>query len=334
MLALALVVSVLLAGCTSQSGDKNSSSPSGLSTQGVHQDNEKSKDSISNSSFKESVKSSGFEETAAGDSYYNIRIVPASVLENLQKEMGPNDFLIHNEKGYAIGMVSSKGLVLRGDLVQLEQGLGNSGKDFDKTDVSLHLLDITFGLDNSKITLFKSDKKYKFWFDAGYTNSVVKYTQDLYTQLNQISGTTQFEDKEVSLGFLQSNYDVIPNNYYNIRIITDKMLQKFFDDRKDTDHLMKDKKGVLIGIVNQDYLYLLNTLTEEDQKYYILKGLLYSMGFHGTSYKNKESFFYREEGMNRNLSDLDIESIKLLYGGGIKTGGTLEDVRKTLGLST
>lgn len=334
LLTLVLAVSVLLAGCISQSVDKNSSLTPGVSSQVPHQDNEGSQSANSDSTLKKSVNQSDSSETNAGDSYFNIRVVPASVLENMQKEMGPNDFLVHNEKGYPIGIVSSKGLVIRGDLVQLEQGLGDPGKDFDKTDVSLHLLDIAFGLDNSKINLFKTDKKYKFWFDAGYTTPVVKYTQDLYTLLNQISGTTQFEDEEVSLGFLQNNYDEIPNNYYNIRIITDKMLQKFFDDRKETDHLIKDKNGVLIGIVNQNYLYLLNTLTEDDQKYYILKGLLYSMGFHGTSYKNKESFFYRNEGVNRNLSELDIESIKLLYGGGIKTGSTLEEVRKILGLST
>ncbi|HWQ64954.1 MAG TPA: hypothetical protein VN429_11100, partial [Methanospirillum sp.] len=79
---------------------------------------------------------------------------------------------------------------------------------------------------------------------------------------------------------------------------------------------------------------LLNTLSEEDQRYYILKGLLYSMGLHGTSYKNKESFFYRNEGLNRNLTDLDKEAIKILYGGGLKAGDTLETTRKMFGLST
>ncbi|PKL59842.1 MAG: hypothetical protein CVV33_05775, partial [Methanomicrobiales archaeon HGW-Methanomicrobiales-4] len=223
---------------------------------------------------------------------------------------------------------------IRGDLVQLEKELGSSGKDFDKTDVSLHLLDIAFGLDNSKLNLFKSNKDYKFWFDAYYSDSEVKYAQNLSKLLNSISGTTQFEDEEVALGFVQTNYEIVPYNFYNIRIVTEKMLQTYFDDRKDTDHLMKDKNGVLVGIVNQDYLYLVNSLTEDDQKYYIMRGLLYSMGLHGTSYKNKESFFYRDEGVNRDLSDLDIEAIKLLYGGGIKSGNTLEDVRKTLGLST
>jgi hypothetical protein len=38
--------------------------------------------------------------------------------------------------------------------------------------------------------------------------------------------------------------------------------------------------------------------------------------------------------MNRELSDLDKEAIKILYGGGLKTGDILENARKTFGLST
>lgn len=332
-MALIVITMVLFAGCTSQSGDKTSINPVETTKQPTHQDTQGSK--ITNSSVKEPIIPATTNKTASGDSYYNIRIVQPSVLDKLQKEMGPGEYLVKSDKGNTIGIVSSQGLVLRGDLVQLEQDTGGSGKDFDKSDVSLHLLDITFGLDNSKISLFKTDKDYEFWFDAYYSDSEVKYVKDLAKELNSISGTTQFEDEDVVLGFLQTNYATIPNNYYNIKIVTEKVLKQYYDDqRKDSDHLIKDKDGVLIGIVNTDYLYLLNTMSEADEKYYILKGLLYSMGLHGTSYKNRDSFFYRTELLNRDLTDLDKEAIKLLYGGGLKSGNTFEDARKTLGLST
>nr|WP_319540714.1 hypothetical protein [uncultured Methanospirillum sp.] len=284
---------------------------------------------------KKTVSQSSSTDAKAGETFYNIRIVPASELEKLQKEMGSDEYLVKNDKDYVLGIVSSKGLTLRGDLMQLESQTGSVGKDFDKEDVYLHMLDIAFGLDNSKIKLFKSNKKYQFWLDGYYSNSEIAYVKDLATLFNSISGTTEFEDEDVALGFLNSNYAEIPYNYYNIKIFTDKMLKQYYDDKKkDSDHLIKNQNGELIGIVNDDYVYLLNTLSEDDQKYYILKGLLYSMGFHGTSYKNKESFFYRNEGVNRNLSDLDKEAIKVMYGGGLKAGDTLETARKTFGLST
>ena len=267
--------------------------------------------------------------------YYNIRIVPPSVLTTMQKELSSDEYLMHNEKGDLIGVVSPKSLYLRGDLVQLEQSGGaRTGKDFDKTDIAEHLTDIAFGFDNAKLALFKTNKDYKFWFDAFYTNSDLNTSREFARFFNSISDSTQFEDEEIALGFLMNNYAEIPNNFYNIKIVPAKMLDDFKDNRAETDHLLKSPDGTLIGIISTEHLYLLDTLSEEERQYYLKKGVLYSMGLHGTSFQDKESFFYREEGLNRNLSDLDIEAIRLLYGGRVKSGMDLEETRKTLGLST
>lgn len=328
LLALGLLSAVMIAGCTS-----NASSETPVTTATPTQDEEprevmpESGDITGVSTITGETSGDG-----AGNSFFNIRIVPASELDKLQKEMGADDSLVKNDRDYVIGIISPRGLVIRGDLLQVEQEEGIVGREFDKTDVSLHLIDITFGLDNSMISLFKSDKDYKFWFDGYYTNTEVAYVKEIAKLLNSASGTTQFEDEEVALGFLQTNYEDVPYNFYNIKIITRKMLDKFYDDKKEKDHLFKDKDGKLIGIVNTDYLYLVDELSEDEEKYYILKGLLYSMGMHGISYKNTESFFYREEGKNQRLSDLDIEAIRLLYGGGLKSESSLEDTKKTLGL--
>jgi hypothetical protein len=59
------------------------------------------------------------------------------------------------------------------------------------------------------------------------------------------------------------------------------------------------------------------------------------MGMHGTTYSEKDSFFYQVGGVrNTGLSDLDKEAIKLLYGGRLKTGIDMEEMKKTLGLKT
>ena len=328
-----MIFTIFLVGCTEnysgKAGNLDPNPPMNATGTGIGQKHQ------TDESDTPDHHTSGSRNSKTSDTFFNIRIVPASELEKLQKEMSSDEYLVKNDDNNIIGIVSSKGLTIRGDLVQLERNSGSSGKEFDKEDVMLHLLDITFGLDNAKIKLFKTDKKYKFWLDGHYTDSEVKFVKNLSILFNSLSGTTQFEEEEVTLGFLQTNYDVIPNNFYNIKIITDKMLQQYYDDKKkDTDHLIKNSNGELIGIVNDEYVYLLNTLSEEDQQYYILKGLLYSMGLHGVSYKNTESFFYRNEGVNRELSDLDKEAIKLLYGGSLKTGNTLEEAKKTLGLQT
>lgn len=330
ILIAVLILIVLISGCTQTDG-KNTQNASV-----AHPSSPTSAPLVTPSSGSDVTGKGGSEEQKY---YYNIRIVPPSVLDQMQKEMAKGEYVIHNEQGDAIGIVSSQSLLLRGDLMQLEQNSGRSGKDFSKTDIANHVLDIAFGQDNSKLVLFKSDKDYEFWFDAYYTQSDVDYVLNLSKQLNTLSGTTQFKDDEVTRGFLNTNYAVIPYNYFNIHVISQKVIQDYYDHRTDgnghaDDHLIKNKDGVLIGLVAQNYLYLSDEVNEEDRHYYILKSLLYAMGMHGTSYTDKDSFFYRDEGANKELDDLDKEGIKLLYGGGLKSGMSLEETKKTLGLTT
>lgn len=281
------------------------------------------------------------QETSSGPSqvsderfYYNIRILAPEELEKMRISLKADEHLIRNEQGDLIGVVSPRSLFLRGDLVQLQQGEKREGREFGRTDISEHLVEIAFGLDNAKLGLFKTDKDYQFWFDAFYTQDDVKYALELAKFLNSLSDTTQFEDEEIALGFLKSNYATIPYNYYNIKVIPKKMLDDFKDRRKPGEHLLKRSDGTLIGIIGSNFLYLIDTLSPEERKYYIKKGVLYSMGMHGVSYNERDSFFYRVEGQNRELSELDTHAIKLLYGGRLKTGMDIEEVRKTLGLTS
>ena len=267
--------------------------------------------------------------------YYNIRIVSPADLESMKNELSSDESLITNENGIIIGIVSPRKLFIRGDLVDLQKESGKRGKTFDKTDVAEHLVDIVFGNDNAKLNLFKSNKDYQFWMDAFYTNDDKKYLLEIAQILNTLSDTTEFEDEELALGFLKTNYANVPYNFYNIKIIPQKMLDEFKDNRKSDERLIKDDEGKLIGIVGNDHLYLADSMSFEDRKYYMLYGILYSMGMHGTTYSEKDSFFYQVGGVrNTGLSDLDKEAIKLLYGGRLKTGIDMEEMKKTLGLKT
>jgi len=267
--------------------------------------------------------------------FYNIKIVAPADLEQIKTEITSDEYPIYNENNDLIGIVSPRMLYLRGDLVDVQKGTEKTGKTFDKTDVAEHLVDIVFGNDNPKLTQFKSNKDYQFWMDAFYTADDTKFLLELAPVLNSLSDTTQFEDEELALGFLKTNYADVPYNFYNIKIIPQKMLDDYKDDRKTNERLIKDPEGKLIGMVADDHLYLLDSLNTEDRHYYMLYGILYSMGMHGTTYSEKDSFFYQVGGArNTELSDLDKEAIKLLYGGRIKSGADMEEVKKTLGLKT
>ena len=113
------------------------------------------------------------------------------------------------------------------------------------------------------------------------------------------------------------------------------MLDEFKDNRKSSDHLIKDRNNRFIGIVNINYLYLRDDLPNEERKHFIKRGILWSQGFHGVTYNYKDSYFwYKDEQKEKNLSDLDIEAIRFMYGGKLRPGMDLEDTKMALGLPT
>lgn len=141
-----------------------------------------------------------------------------------ENELNSDESLIRNENGDIIGIVSPRKLYIRGDLVDLQKETGKAGKTFDKTDVAEHLVDIVFGNDNAKLNLFKSNKDYQFWLDAYYTSDDTQYLLELAKLLNTLSDTTEFEDEELALRFLKTNYADVPYNFYNIKIIPKRCL--------------------------------------------------------------------------------------------------------------
>ena len=336
LVSITLVVFILFsAGCTSQTDSISEKNVSFIQDKDA-QPGQTEIDAEHEQPVVQSEKTSPSHSTGEEDRYYyNIRIIDPSDLESLSKELSSDEYPITNEKGDLIGIVSPRKLYIRGDLVDLQKVAEKTGKMFDKTDVAEHLVDITFGNDNPKIDLFRSDKDYQFWLDAYYSTDDTRFLLDLAPVLNTLSETTQFEDEELALGFLKTNYADVPYYFYNIKIIPENMLEDFKDDRKSDERLIKDSEGNFIGMVAKDHLYLLDSLTPEDRQYYMLYGILYSMGMHGTTYSERDSFFYHVGDVrNTELSDLDKEAIKLLYGGRVKNGADMEETRKTLGLKT
>ncbi|OQA59436.1 MAG: hypothetical protein BWY45_00749 [Euryarchaeota archaeon ADurb.Bin294] len=331
---------LITAGCTSHVPAGQEKTPDAAVPDNISEKTGEEFSTIKNSDPLQMTTDQEKDESTASSSdddryFYNIRIVAPSDLESLKNEIHADEYPIYNENGDIIGIVSPRKLYIRGDLVDLQKETGKTGKTFDKTDVAEHLVDIVFGNDNAKLNLFKSNKDYQFWLDAYYTTDDTKYLLELAKLLNTLSDTTEFEDEELALGFLKTNYADVPYNFYNIKIIPQKMLDEFKDNRKSDERLIKDSEGKLIGIVGNDHLYLVDSMSFDDRKYYMLYGTLYSMGMHGTTYSEKDSFFYQVGGVrNTELSDLDKEAIKLLYGGRLKTGIDMEEMKKTLGLKT
>jgi hypothetical protein len=267
-------------------------------------------------------------------SLFDVRIVSQDMLNNIIKNNKNTVTILKIKKGLNIGAVKDGVIYLRGDLTEKEFPFNEASDDNTKDKISKHLTDITFGLDNPKINLFQSSQKYLIWFDAMYTDKDLADIKSFIKQINDLSETASFEDEQIGLPTYLPNYNPIPYLYYKIGFIDKDFFSDKLDDRKtDTEQLLKNKKGETVGIVSKDRLWLLSDLKNEERRYFLFRGLLFSMGFHGNS-EDKDSFFYESNFNDTNFSKIDEDAIKLVYGGRIKNDMNLESVRKALGFGS
>lgn len=269
------------------------------------------------------------------ENYYEIQFVSPEFLKNILANSAPEDIALKTGPGMIIGLATPKVLYLRSDMQSEELLIKNRETTDQKEKITRHLVDITFGRDNANISLFKNDLDYLFWFDAEYDQQDIDAALAFARLFNNLSQTTQFDDETVMTGELKNNYQDIPYHYYNIKIVPRQFLDEYKDDKfkSASEELMRDKSGTLIGILSKDYVILWNGIPSHDRPYYLTKALLWSMGLHGESDMYHESFFYKSANSSAQLSSLDIEAIKLLYGGRLKTDMTAENVRKALDIS-
>ena len=262
------------------------------------------------------------------ESFYNIWFISSDKLDKVKSHPGPDAILLKTDTGIQIGIITPEGLYLRADLKDSDfPALNNTGITMD--DISRHLIDLAFGPDNQKLILFKSDKDYKFFFTDEYTGNDTRIVLDFAKTFNDISNIVSIEDEECELSFLPGVYETTPYYYYNITIVSPLIVNDYLDKKQTTDLVLKSAAGKTIGVVSPDRLVLSDNLSKKERDYYLLKGVLWSMGFHGETTRYPDSFFIKGK-MNLNLSPLDMKVITLMYGGKLQNGMDIETTEKAL----
>ncbi len=264
------------------------------------------------------------------DSYFTINLIDSAMLNKIRSEPGEHSQILKVEPGIVIGLITPTTLYLRADLNE-KDFLKKNNSALSMDDISRHLLSITFGRDNSNITRFKSDLDYKFFFTDQYTKDDIDRVLQFSKKINSISNVAKIEDEEVELSFLPGTYEEIPYHYYKISIISPQILDDYIDKNGSDEFQLKKKNGSVIGTVTQDRMMLVDDLSSKERSYYMLRGILWSMGFHGETTELPDSFFYKGS-LNTTFSDMDMMAIELLYGGRLANGITLEEAEKSLNL--
>lgn len=279
---------------------------------------------------------SGMESWARieDESYYDIRVISPEFLTHLISRVQEGDQILKIGPGMVIGLYTPRVLYIRGDLSSDDYLTSARQKKSMGDDITQHLIDLSFGVSNSNISILKSDLPYLFWFDKAYTAGDVETALSFAREFNNLSRTTRFEDETVMLGELKNNYQQIPYNYYNIQIVPMKFLNEYKEDKYDSakEDILKDEQGTMIGFLSPDYLLLWDGLSQSDRNSYLTRSLYWSAGVRGKATRD-DSWFSSTAALRAPLSELDKEVIKLLYGGRLNNSMQPDDVRKALDTS-
>lgn len=264
------------------------------------------------------------------DSLFDIYFVSNEKLQQVLSQQGASTGILKSDPGLMIGIITPTALYIRSDLHSgfLHTDLNES---VTMNDISYHLIDVVFGKDNQKVSGFQSDIDYKFFFTDEYQEDDIRTVLEFASLFNDISGIVRIEDEECERSFLPGSYRIIPYYYYNITIVSPIRFSEYLDDKDPTEAVIRSLRGKPVGIVRHDRLILNDDLSSEERRYYLLRGILWSMGFHGESTRYKDSFFTKGK-MNQNFSDIDLMVLSLFYGGRLNNDMELEEVKKALNL--
>ena len=265
---------------------------------------------------------------------FEIRIVSPEMLDNVRNNHGSQGIPLKVVRGLYIGVLTPGILYLRGDLNEEEFPMREVIHESSEDKVGNHLIDITFGRDNAKTDLFVQSPEYLIWLDAMYKQEDLHILNEYIDLLNDLSQTVRFEDEKIALPSYQPNYVPNPYVHYKISFIDKDYFKEKLDDRDSTqEQILKGQKGQSVALVRKDHLFILSDLQKEERAHLLIKGLLFSMGFHGES-PLKDSFFNPGNTRQTNLSVLDKEAVRLMYGGRLQSGLDVDGIKKALGIES
>lgn len=182
-------------------------------------------------------------------------------------------------------------------------------------DIGLHLLDIAFGPENdvikkpvNNLTLLSLSGNYNADDVLSLQNFIILF--DSYSSTIRISENINHDSNaDIQLDFLpagslnQINYDRLTSSIYRDR-----------------------QNGTIYFIKTKDKTYINSDLKGDVRARWVLRALLYNMGFYGETGRHPESIFYSGTTNVTQLSTIDLKAMQIMYGKRITNGMTYPEV--------
>jgi hypothetical protein len=177
---------------------------------------------------------------------------------------------------------------------------------YSSYDIGSHLLDIAFGPDNNVIKK-QTTNRLVVSVEGVYDESDIILLNNFIGQFNNYSSTTKISEfiklnrkADIALAFSPANTFSQLNSTVEYR-----------DPLTGTWYFVLT--SVNTTIVNSD-------LKGDERKRWVLRAVLYNLGFYGETAKYSDSVFYAGTNNSSQLNDIDLKALQLMYGKKITNG--------------
>ena len=184
---------------------------------------------------------------------------------------------------------------------------------YSSYEIGSHLLEIAFGPDNNIIKKPTKDRVVVS-LAGSYNESDIILVNTFIGQFNNYSSTTKISEfinfnrpADISLTFSPA----ITFNQINATV-------DYKDPQTGTWYFVFSTENTTI--VNSD-------LKSNERTRWILRAVLYNLGFYGENAKYSDSVFYAGANNATQLSDVDLKALQLMYGKKITNGMDKDDIR-------
>lgn len=203
-------------------------------------------------------------------------------------------------------------------------------KVYSSNEINRHFLDVAFGTDYSFI--FKWNKDRINIGVTGYTNSDLDILNDFLAQFNNHSSSTKISEN-LKLGSRMGDININFVDESALNVMKNDPAWKVAWD-PNTGKIFYVYKVFTSAGVNEN-IYINNGLKGDERKHWIIRSLLYELGFPGESGVYPDSFFYTDYSANKtSLNSIDWKSVELMYGKMITFGTNMSQVRNVLFIQT
>jgi|GEM_PF-1019994 len=196
------------------------------------------------------------------------------------------------------------------------------------TDINRHFIQIAFGPDSTKIAK-PADDRISIAMSGDFVENDTLMINEFTSQFNNLSST-----KKINTGIKTGDQASIVMYFLpeaSLENIEDSGTNVFKDPKTGVIHFLH--RTIQNQLITKEVMYVNSDLTDKQRTHWVLRSLLYQLGFTGETYDTPDSIFYANSENTTQLSDIDLKAVGLMYGKKITTGMTFDRVKALLLIS-